>query len=279
MQAWPLTGRAEEPNLIADVLGDDRLHTGVAIAGRARVGKAGLAREVAASPAQSIPLGSFPHWTGQLDTRPLHRVRGVKRALTSSPNRTPVLMDVDDPQLLDNLSAFVLHQLVLTALSRRRPRAPTRPSAAVAAPVRRPARIGPSWPCQCAVPPAHVVVHARQHIVPAPVGRLGAGLRRAECQRRRLAMGRPVGRLILTRRRKGFVHRGGPTPVLDVIDLSGVADRLELQRPASLADPETTEEAERRGLITVLQTPLTGLSCGEAHEEVAAAADRSGLPR
>ena len=67
--------------------------------------------------------------------------------------------------------------------------------------------------------------------------------------------------------------------MLDVIDLSGVADRLELQRPASLADPETTEEAERRGLITVLQTPLTGLSCGEAHEEVAAAADRSGLPR
>jgi len=292
MQAWPLTGRAEEPNLIAGVLGDDRVHTGVAIAGRARVGKAGLAREVAVSPAklywaarwvvgsiaaQSIPLGSFAHWTGQLDTHLLHRVQGVIGALTSSPNRTPVLMDVDGPQLLDNLSAFVLHQLVLTALSRRRPHAPTRPSAAVAASVRRPARIGPSWPCQYAMRPTHVAVHARQHIVPAPVGRLG--VRGAEYQRRRLAMGRPFGRLILTRRRSGFAHRGGPTPVLDVIDLLDVADRLELQRPASLADPETTEKAERRGLITVSRTPLTVLSYSQAHEEVAAAADRSGLPR
>jgi hypothetical protein len=229
--------------------------------------------------AQSIPLGSFAHWIGQLDTHLLRRVRGVIGTLTSSPNRTPVPMDVDDPQVLDNLSAFVLHQLGLTARSRRHLRALTRPSAAVAAPVRRPTRIGPGWPCQYAVRPTHAAVHARQHIVPAPVRRLGAGLRRAEYQRRRLAMGRPFGRLILIRRRCGFVHRGGPTPVLDVIDLLDLADRLELQHPASLADPETTEKAERRGLITASRTPVTGLSYSQAHQEVAAAADKLGLPR
>ena len=35
------------------------------------------------------------------------------RAITASPDGAPVLVVVDDARLLDNLSAFVLHQLVL----------------------------------------------------------------------------------------------------------------------------------------------------------------------
>jgi MoxR-like ATPase len=45
VQAWPLTGRAEELNAIAEVLAGDGEDTGVVIAGRAGVGKTRLARE------------------------------------------------------------------------------------------------------------------------------------------------------------------------------------------------------------------------------------------
>ncbi|MGH3525294.1 MAG: AAA family ATPase, partial [Mycobacterium sp.] len=128
MQAWPLTGRAEELKLIADVLGDDE-HAGVVIAGRAGVGKTRLAREAVAAAgelgwavrwvvgtaaAQSIPLGAFTQWAEGLDTNPLQLVRGVITAITTSPpNTAVVVVVVDDAHLLDDVSAFVLHQLVL----------------------------------------------------------------------------------------------------------------------------------------------------------------------
>lgn len=72
MQAWPLTGRAEELEVIADVFRADGPHAGVLIAGSAGVGKTRLAREAMAAArncgwavhwvagtvaAQSIPLG------------------------------------------------------------------------------------------------------------------------------------------------------------------------------------------------------------------------------
>jgi len=73
MQAWPLTGRAEELAVIADVLCPDGPYAGVVIAGPAGVGKTRLAREALAlaaergwavrwvagtTAAQSIPLGA-----------------------------------------------------------------------------------------------------------------------------------------------------------------------------------------------------------------------------
>src|SRR5947209_18208357 len=128
MQAWPLTGRAEELKVISDVFRADGPDAGVVIAGTAGVGKTRLAREAMAAArssgwtvhwatgtlaAQSIPLGAFAQWADRLEGNPLQLVAGAINAMTVSPSRAPVLVVVDDASLLDNLSAFVLHQLVL----------------------------------------------------------------------------------------------------------------------------------------------------------------------
>jgi hypothetical protein len=128
MQAWPLTGRAQELGVSSDVLRGDGPYAGVVIAGSAGVGKTRLAREamVAAAQrcwtvhwvagtvaAQSVPLGAFAQWADRLEGNPLHLVGSVIAAVTASPDGNPVLMVVDDARLLDDLSAFVVQQLVL----------------------------------------------------------------------------------------------------------------------------------------------------------------------
>jgi hypothetical protein len=59
MQAWPLTGRAEELSVIAGVLCADEAYGGVVIARSAGVGKTRLAREAAAAAADR---GWAVHW-------------------------------------------------------------------------------------------------------------------------------------------------------------------------------------------------------------------------
>ena len=127
MLGWPLTGRAEELNIIAEVLSGGTECAGVAIAGGAGVGKTRLAREVVAAAsergwairtvtgtaaAQAIPLGAFEQWIDHTDGQPINLVGAVITAITSSSDNAPVLVAVDDAHLLDDLSAFVLHQLV-----------------------------------------------------------------------------------------------------------------------------------------------------------------------
>jgi hypothetical protein len=104
MQAWPLTGRDEELNVIADVLAGEGERAGVAIASRAGVGKTRLAREAAAAAsergwavrwvvgtaaARSIPLGAFAQWIDRLDGHPLQLVGSVIAAITTSSNDGP----------------------------------------------------------------------------------------------------------------------------------------------------------------------------------------------
>lgn len=77
MLEWPLTGRAEELDLVIKALTDTNPSAGVVIAGPAGVGKTRLAREAAAvaarkgllvrsvmgtNAARSIPLGVFSQW-------------------------------------------------------------------------------------------------------------------------------------------------------------------------------------------------------------------------
>jgi hypothetical protein len=52
MRTWPLTGRAEELNVIADAFCPDRPYVGVVITGSAGVGKMRLAREAMALAAE-----------------------------------------------------------------------------------------------------------------------------------------------------------------------------------------------------------------------------------
>lgn len=124
---WPLTGRDEEFGLIADLMDSEQCR-GVALAGRPGVGKSRLAREsvsalletgwsiqhaAATATGRQIPLGAFAQWAGDSDGTPLTLARKVVRALTADTDPRRLLVFVDDAHLLDELSALVVHQLVL----------------------------------------------------------------------------------------------------------------------------------------------------------------------
>ncbi|RUP04377.1 MAG: helix-turn-helix transcriptional regulator [Mycobacterium sp.] len=124
---WPLTGRAQEVAVIQSAISDPRT-PGVLVCGAPGVGKSRLAgdaltglrgcvtrRAVASASARSLPLGAFAAWArlpepgdGQL----VHLVRDMIEALTATPERAAVVIVVDDAHLLDDLSVFVLQQIV-----------------------------------------------------------------------------------------------------------------------------------------------------------------------
>ncbi|WP_020102157.1 LuxR family transcriptional regulator [Mycobacterium sp. 360MFTsu5.1] len=122
---WPLTGRNEELAAI-DATMSDPDSCGVVIRGAAGVGKSRTAREalahaaakggmthwaMATSSARALPLGALTAWvTPGMDGPQL--VRLVVDALTSAPDGAAMIVGVDDVHLLDDLSAFVLHQIV-----------------------------------------------------------------------------------------------------------------------------------------------------------------------
>ncbi len=122
---WPLTGRKEELAAI-DAARSDPDTCGVVLRGAAGVGKSRIAREalahaaaagcttqwaVATSSARALPLGALTAWvTADMDGPQL--VRLVVDALTVTSNDAEVIVGVDDVHLLDDLSAFVLHQIV-----------------------------------------------------------------------------------------------------------------------------------------------------------------------
>jgi DNA-binding CsgD family transcriptional regulator len=122
---WPLTGRAEELRIIEAAMSDHD-SSGIVIGGAAGVGKSRIAREalnsaaskgrktcwaVATSSARGLPLGAFAPWTSA-STDSLELVGTVIESLSSTSEGTTAVVGVDDVHLLDDLSAFVLHQLV-----------------------------------------------------------------------------------------------------------------------------------------------------------------------
>jgi DNA-binding CsgD family transcriptional regulator len=122
---WPLTGRSEEMRLIEAALSDEG-SSGIVICGAAGVGKSRVAREaldaaasrgcvthwaVGTSCARTLPLGAFTAWLREgADTVQL--VRGVIESLTAAAPSETVVVGIDDVHLLDDLSTFVVHQIV-----------------------------------------------------------------------------------------------------------------------------------------------------------------------
>ena len=123
---WPLTGRTEEMQLISAAIS----HTdtaGVLLSGAAGVGKSRVAREavsaagsrgseirwaVATTAARALPLGAFASFVGSAPSDTLQLVRSVIEALTAARQGASVVVAVDDVHLLDDLSTFVLQQIV-----------------------------------------------------------------------------------------------------------------------------------------------------------------------
>ena len=123
---WPLAGRGEEMRLIEAALSDPDA-SGVVISGSAGVGKSRIGREalvgaasrgcevrwvVGTSCGRGFPLGALASWPGLVGDDSLQLVCGVIDSLTAASSAGPVVVGVDDPHLLDDLSMFVLDQVV-----------------------------------------------------------------------------------------------------------------------------------------------------------------------
>jgi DNA-binding CsgD family transcriptional regulator len=123
---WPLIGRSEEMQTVEAAISAPDL-SGIVVCGAAGVGKSRIVREalsavkahryecrwaVGTTSAQKLPLGAFASWTETTGSDRLQLVRGVIETLTSAAPGTTVVLGVDDAHLLDELSTFVLHQIV-----------------------------------------------------------------------------------------------------------------------------------------------------------------------
>src|SRR5580693_7010380 len=123
---WPLIGRSEEMRAIeAAILASDA--SGIVVYGAAGVGKSRIAREalsaaesqgcecrwaVGTSSARAIPLGAFTAWAPSGVTNTVQLMRGVIESLTAASSDATVVVCVDDVHLLDDLSIFVVHQIM-----------------------------------------------------------------------------------------------------------------------------------------------------------------------
>ncbi len=125
---WPLTGRAEELKVITGLTRHRDGPAGVVLAGAAGVGKTRLAREalavatqhgaltrwaVATASARALPLGAFAATLGVVGPDPARLVCQAGDALLAGAGKARVVIGVDDAHLLDELSATLVHQLVL----------------------------------------------------------------------------------------------------------------------------------------------------------------------
>ena len=133
IRQWPLVGRSEELAVIAEATRATGARArGIVLSGSAGVGKTRVAREAVAgcgprnahrhwiigtSSARSVPLGAFADIASDFGPDPLRRVREVIDGLIGSSQNGEVIVGVDDAHLLDDLSAFTVHQLVTRHLA------------------------------------------------------------------------------------------------------------------------------------------------------------------
>ncbi|MDT5324747.1 MAG: hypothetical protein QOF25_1899 [Mycobacterium sp.] len=296
--SWPLTGRSDEMGAIEAAIVDPDV-SGIVVCGAAGVGKSRIAREalsaalsrgcegrwaVGTSSARTLPLGAFNAWaqSGVIDTVQL--VHGVIESLTAAPAGTTVVVAVDDVHLLDDLSTFVVQQIV------------QRGAAKLVLTVRDgepiPAAVQDIWrggefdrldmePLSLDETAALLSATLGGSVDPDAAQRLWTLTRgnalylhnivEQEVTDDRLEMqhgswrwiGDPIvapGLVELIESRIGDLA----APVADVIDALAVGEPIELAALTRITDPAAVEEADTRGLIT-LEPSVGGVEARVAH--------------
>jgi DNA-binding CsgD family transcriptional regulator len=274
--------------------------SGILVCGAEGVGKSRIAREalaavasqgcetrwtVGTSPGRTIPLGAFTAWAPSGVTDTVQLLRGVIESLTTaSPSAANVVLGVDDVHLLDDLSTFVVHQIVQQG------------AAKVILTVRDdepiPAAIQEIWKAgqfdrldleQLSLSETTTLLSAALEgpVDSDAVQRLwkltrGNVLYLQNIVEQEVADGRivqedgywrwvgdlvmPPGLVELVESRIGAM----PAPVSDVIDVLAVGEPVELATLTRITDAAAVEEAEIRGLIT-LEPAGSGIEVRLAH--------------
>jgi DNA-binding CsgD family transcriptional regulator len=295
---WPLTGRARELRLIEAALSNPDA-SGMVICGAAGTGKSRLAREaltaatargcvthrvVGASSARAVPLAAFTAWAQSGASDAVQLVRGVIDALTAASPGTTIVVGVDDAHLLDDLSTFVVHQLVHRAAAKviltirdREPIPPATQELWTAGQFDR-LDLQPLPPAETSMLLSaslggSVNSHAAQRLWELTRGNV---LYLRHIVEQEVADGRleeqhgcwqwvgdplvPRGLSDLIESRMGCL----PVAVATVMDVLAVGEPIELAALRRIIDTDAVEEADARGLIT-LDHLDTGVEVRAAH--------------
>ena len=288
--SWPLIGRSEEMRTVESaILASDV--SGIVVSGAAGVGKSRIAREalsaaalhgcegrlaVGTSSARAIPLGAFTAWAQPGVTDTVELLRRAIESVSSAASGAPVVVAVDDVHLLDELSTFVVQQIVqrgaakvmLTVLD----------SEPIPAAVReiwklgqfdrldlQPLSLDETSTLVSATLDGLVDPHAAQRLWKLTRGNV---LYLRNIVEQEVADGRivqqhgywrwigdpvmPPGLVELIESRIGAL----PTSVSDVVDALAIGEPIELATLRRITDPAAVEEADTRGLVTL--DPVAG---------------------
>jgi DNA-binding CsgD family transcriptional regulator len=239
---------------------------------------------VGTSSARAIPLGAFTAWAPSGVTDTFQLLRGVIESLTAASSAAKVVVGVDDVHLLDDLSTFVVHQIV------------QRGAANVVVTVRDgepiPAAIQEIWKVGqfvrldlqrlsldetttllSATLEGSVDSDASQRLWKLTGGNVlylrniveqevadGRIVQEQGCWRWVGDPMMPPGLVELIESRIGAL----PTPVSDVIDVLAVGEPIELATLTRITNAAAVEEADTRGLIT-LEPAGGGIEVRVAH--------------
>jgi DNA-binding CsgD family transcriptional regulator len=272
---------------------------GVLVCGASGVGKSRIAREalsgaesegcetrwtVGSSSAQTIPLGAFTAWAPSGVTDTVQLLRGVVEALTGVSSEAKVIVGVDDVHLLDDLSTFVVHQIVQRSAAKViltvRDGAPIPPAVQEIWKVAQFDRLDvqPLSPDETTKLLSETLEGRVDTDAAERLWKLtrGNALYLRNIVEQEVADARlvnehgywrwigdptmPPGLVELIESRIGDL----PAPVSDVIDVLAVGEPIELAALTRITDAAAVEEAETRGLIT-LEPAGGGIEVRVAH--------------
>src|SRR5271166_2082505 len=274
--------------------------SGIVVYGAAGVGKSRIAREalsaaeshgfegrlaVGTSSARAIPLGVLSAWAPSGVTDTVQLLRGVIELLTAaSSDAAVVVVGVDDVHLLDDLSIFVVHQIVQRGAAKVI--LTIRDGEPIAAAVQEIWTVGQFdrldlQPLSLDETTTLLSATLDGPLDPGAAQRLWK-LTRGNVLYLRTIVDQEVADGRLVKQRGSWRWTGDPmmppglveliesrigalpTPVSDVVDALAVGEPIELAALRRITDPAAIEEAETRGLIT-LEPAVSGVEVRVAH--------------